>query len=158
MKKPGNVSKVPWLGELSPPKTTKVNLELWMKCPLSETTPRLDSCFSPLLDTKGCHGDPEGYAQRSKVALNSSIDAGDQRAQDLNVRKWNIVLVFLAVAIVVPILFSLMNMSFSSFVETCVSALSLNLLSNHIIYIRNRQFTGCSHLEIEKNNAASVTS
>lgn len=43
---------------------------------LSETTQSLESCFSPLLDTKGYHGSPERQAQRSKVSLNCSIDGG----------------------------------------------------------------------------------
>lgn len=52
---------------------------------LSVTTQRLESCFSPLLDTKGYHGSPQRQAQRSKFALNCSIDGGQREgAQDLN--------------------------------------------------------------------------
>lgn len=47
---------------------------------LSVTTQRLESCFSPLLDTKGYHGSPQWQAQRSKVALNCSIDGGQREA------------------------------------------------------------------------------
>lgn len=43
---------------------------------ISVTTQSLESCFSPLLDTKGYHGFPERQAQGSKVPPNSSIDGG----------------------------------------------------------------------------------
>lgn len=50
----------------------------------SVTTQRLESCFSPLLDTKGYHGSPERQARGSKVALNCSIDGGQREgARDL---------------------------------------------------------------------------
>lgn len=41
---------------------------------ISVTTQSLESCFSPLLDTKGYHGFPELQAQGSKVPPNCSID------------------------------------------------------------------------------------
>lgn len=43
---------------------------------LSVTTQSLESCFSPLLATKGYHGFPERQAQGSKVPPNCSIDGG----------------------------------------------------------------------------------
>lgn len=48
----------------------------------SVTTQSLESCFSPLLDTKGYHGFPELQAQGSKVPPNCSIDGrrGDSAA------------------------------------------------------------------------------
>lgn len=48
-------------------------LTLWA---FSETAQSLESCFSPLLVTKGYHGSPERQAWRSKVSLNCSIDRG----------------------------------------------------------------------------------
>lgn len=49
---------------------------------ISVTTQSLESCFSPLLDTKGYHGFPELQAQGSKVPPNCSIDGrwGDSTA------------------------------------------------------------------------------
>lgn len=53
---------------------------------ISVTTQSLESCFSPLLDTKGYHGFPELQAQGSKVLPNCSIDGrrGDSTALNLS--------------------------------------------------------------------------